>query len=449
MTPTLGWLGIVRLGLVQTALGAIVVITTSTMNRVMVVELALPAMLPGALVALHYAVQMSRPHWGYGSDMGGRRSPWIIGGIAVLGLGGIGAAIAILLMETHLWLGTALAVLSFTFIGIGVGASGTSLLALLATRVDPSRRAPAATIVWVMMIAGFIVTAGTTGAYLDPFTPMRLLTITAIVAALALLITILAVAGIEGAPQRAPQRAELDEPKPSFREALAEVWDEPKARRFSIFVFCSMLAYSAQDSILEPYAGAVFGFSPGESTKLAGVQHGGVLVGMVLVALAGAGIGGFRFGSLRIWTVGGCIASGLALFGLTIAGMVGPSWPLKANVFCLGVSNGAFAVAAIGSMMSLAGEGRSKREGLRMGLWGAAQAIAFGLGGFLGTVGVDLGRALGANTPTAYMTVFALEGLVFFVSAVLAVQIGLDAVRERETRLAVAGQGYLAGVGGP
>lgn len=84
-----------------------------------------------------------------------------------------------------------------------------------------------------------------------------------------------------------------------------------------------------------------------------------------------------------------------------------------------------------------------------MGLWGAAQAIAFGLGGFLGTVGVDLGRALGANTPTAYMTVFALEGLVFFVSAVLAVQIGLDAVRERETRLAVAGQGYLAGVGGP
>ena len=35
-------LGIVRLGLVQTALGSIVVLTTSTMNRVMVVELALP-----------------------------------------------------------------------------------------------------------------------------------------------------------------------------------------------------------------------------------------------------------------------------------------------------------------------------------------------------------------------------------------------------------------------
>ena len=43
-----GWLSIARLGLVQMALGAIVVLTTSTLNRVMVVELALPGLgLPG------------------------------------------------------------------------------------------------------------------------------------------------------------------------------------------------------------------------------------------------------------------------------------------------------------------------------------------------------------------------------------------------------------------
>ena len=38
---TLSWLGIARLGLIQTALGAIIVLTTSTLNRVMVVELSL------------------------------------------------------------------------------------------------------------------------------------------------------------------------------------------------------------------------------------------------------------------------------------------------------------------------------------------------------------------------------------------------------------------------
>ena len=58
-------------------LGAVVVLTTSTLNRVMVVELALPALLPGLLVALHYAVQISRPRMGFGSDVGARRTPWI------------------------------------------------------------------------------------------------------------------------------------------------------------------------------------------------------------------------------------------------------------------------------------------------------------------------------------------------------------------------------------
>jgi MFS transporter, BCD family, chlorophyll transporter len=90
----LGWPGIVRLGLVQTALGAVVVLTTSTLNRVMVVELALPATLPGALVAMHYAVQVLRPRLGYGSDVSGRSTPWIVGGMAMLAVGAFLAALA-------------------------------------------------------------------------------------------------------------------------------------------------------------------------------------------------------------------------------------------------------------------------------------------------------------------------------------------------------------------
>ena len=137
--PPLGWLGIVRLGLVQTALGAIVVLTTSTINRVMVVELALPAILPGLLVALHYAVQVLRPRWGHGSDVGGRLTPWILGGMAVLALGGFGAALSVALMASLFWPGVALAALSFLMIGMGVGASGTCLLVLLSRRVADER----------------------------------------------------------------------------------------------------------------------------------------------------------------------------------------------------------------------------------------------------------------------------------------------------------------------
>ena len=156
----LSWIEIVRLGLVQSALGAVVVLTTSTLNRVMVVELMLPAMLPGALVGLHYAVQLSRPRWGHGSDMGGRRTPWILAGMAVLAGGGVLAAAATALAASAPLWGILLSVLAFVLIGGGVGAAGTSLLALLATDVAPERRAPAASITWIMMIFGFALTAG-------------------------------------------------------------------------------------------------------------------------------------------------------------------------------------------------------------------------------------------------------------------------------------------------
>lgn len=423
MTQALGWLGIVRLGLVQTALGAIVVLMTSAINRVMVVELALPAVVPGALVALHYGVQVLRPRWGYGSDVGGRRTPWIIGGMAALATGGVGAALATAIATTNPVLGIAVAVVAFTLVGLGVGAAGTSLLVLLATKVDPKRRAAAATVVWVMMIAGFAVTAPTAGHFLDPFTPMRLVEVTAVVAAIAFVVACLAVAGIEG-PAVARPAAVASAPKPPFLVALKQVWAEPQARRFTIFVFVSMLAYSAQELILEPYAGIVFGMSVGTTTKLAGVQHGGVLAGMILVGIAGSGIGGRWLGSLRFWTVGGCLASAVALAVIAGGAWVGPDFPLRPAVFALGVANGAFAVAAIGSMMGLAGSGSGSREGTRMGLWGAAQALAFGLGGFSGTVAVDLARKVAATPADAYALVFIAEAVLFAASAWMALRIG-------------------------
>jgi BCD family chlorophyll transporter-like MFS transporter len=307
-------------------------------------------------------------------------------------------------------------------IGVGVSACGTSLLVLLAKRVAPDRRAAAATIVWLMMIMGFAITAGVAGKLLDPYSPARLVAVTASVSAIAVAVTLVALYRLEGHGRAAV--AEPDGTKPRFAEALKQVWSEPAARQFTVFVFVSMLAYSAQDLILEPFAGSVYGFTPGESTQLSGVQHGGALVGMLLAALAGREIRGRRLGTLRGWTIGGCIASALALLGLAWAGITDGAWPLKATVAVLGAANGAFAIAAIASMMRLAGEGRSSREGVRMGLWGAAQAIAFGVGGLAGAVASDVARwALGAPGP-AYASVFALEAGLFVVSAVLAARIG-------------------------
>lgn len=417
MAAGLSWAGIVRLGLVQTALGAVVVLTTSTLNRIMVVELALPAVIPGLLVGLHHAVQMLRPRLGYGSDMGARRTPWILGGMAVLGAGGTLAAAAVALMGTSLALGLSLAVFAFFLVGLGVGAAGTALLALMASIVAPERRAPAATILWTMMIAGFAVTAGVAGKLLDPFSALRLIAVSGGVSLFAVALAVIALGRIE---QRHPVLRDGIGARPSFRAAMAEVWADPVARRFTVFVFVSMLAYSAADLVLEPFAGEVFGRTIGQSTALAGLQNAGTLAGMALVALAGAGLVGRRLASLRLWMVCGCLASALVLVLLGMSAEWQGRWPLEGFYLALGLANGAFAAAAIATMMQLAGRGRS---GTRMGLWGAAQAIAFALGGLGGTVLCDVFRHAFGSAEHGYAAVFLVGATLFVLSAFLALRL--------------------------
>jgi len=424
---SLRWLGICRLGLVQAALGSVVVLVTSTLNRVMVVEYALPAVLPGMLVALHYAVQMIRPRFGHGSDKGGRRTPWIIGGMGLLAIGGVLCALSAVGMSTSKVPALLLAVVAYSLVGLGVGSAGTSLLVLMAKQVDESRRAAAATIMWVMMIAGFAVTSTAVGHFLDPFSPSRLIQVTAIAAAIAFLAAALAVWNVEAAPSvneisaAADARRRAKRQDSSFKTALRRVWAEPEARSFTVFVFVSMLAYSAQELLLEPFAGLVFGYSLGQSAGLSGLWHASVLVGMISVGIACSGRR--RLGSLRGWTVVGCCGSAVALISLAGADLVGPGWPLRLSVAALGFGNGVFAVAAIGSMMALAHRGDANSAGVRMGLWGAAQAIAFALGGLFGTFLVDVIRYLFGSAIAAFAMVFIVEACLFFVAARFAAKI--------------------------
>ena len=421
-----GWLSIVRLGLVQASIGAVVMLATSLLNRVMVVEYGMAAAIPAGLVALHYAVQLARPVWGHGSDKGHRRTPWIIGGMAVLGSGAMLAILALPLGAAQPVLSVMVAILGFVLIGAGVGAAGTSLLAMLASGVAPKRRAAAAALTWIMMVMGIVLSAGIAGALLEPFSWMRLMQVAGGIAAAALAITVLATFRLERSALlalTAPDAA----PAQSLRDALHAIYAEQEARRFTVFVFLSMLAYSMQDLILEPFAGIVFGMTPAQSTSLSAVQHSGVLIGMIV-----AGVGGSAFGTgtsgkpaagdLRGWITAGCVGSALALASLAVGAGVGPGWPLASNVAALGFANGVFAVSAIGAMMSLAGSGTGTKEGVRMGVWGAAQAIAFGLGGLIGALGVDLARRAESDGQ-AFQTIFAIEALLFMASAVMAARI--------------------------
>jgi BCD family chlorophyll transporter-like MFS transporter len=408
--------------LVQAAIGAVVVLMTSTLNRVMVVELGLLAAIPGLLVGIHFAVQILRPRMGFGSDRDGRRIAWIIGGMGLTSLSGLGAAAATAWMTTSPQAGLAAAVVAFFMLGVGVSAGSTPFLAYMAERVPEHRMAGAAALTWILMIAGIIVTAAVAGSFLDPYSPTRLVQVAFGVTGAAFLLTLIGVAGRGGSE---PIHLRPTENSASFKEVLGSMWADPQSRAFATFIFLSMLAYSAQDIILEPYAGAVFGLTPGESTKIAGIQHGGVLLGMI----AGA-VGAARWGTLPRWAAAGCAASALALVALVAMPATGSVQGMKAAVFGLGLANGVFAVAAIGAMMGLTVQGKAGGAGLRMGFWGAAQAIAYGLGGVLGAVGSDVARSTLGSASAGYSAVFTAEAVLFTAAAVLV----LTRVREGSVR---------------
>lgn len=396
-----GWGTIARLCLVNAAIGGMAALPVNLFNRLMTVELALPALLPGLLVALHYAVQLTRPVWGHRSDTRGGRTPFILGGIAMVGIGLVMTAWGI----AHLTGAAALAVwiIAYALIGLGIGAGGTSFLALIATAAPDARKGAAATLAWLMLIFGAIVTSIGTGIALEPYSPERLLTVVACVALIAFLVSALAVRGVERrlGPAVPAREARL-------MPALRATWADPAARAFTGFVFLSILAFYLSELVLEPFMGHVHGLGPETSTKLSGGKDGAALLGMI----AAGALSTFRLGSLRLWAITGCIVSALGLAGL------GAGLAVMPFTMILGLGNGLFVVGAIGSMMRLAAA-QPGATGTRMGVFGAAQAIAAGLAGLLATGILDTAR-LALPVEAAYGVVFGLEAVLFIAAAFLA-----------------------------
>ena len=400
---TLGWGGITRLCLANAAIGGLAALPVNLFNRLMTVELALPALLPGLLVALHYAVQLSRPVWGHRSDTKGGRTPFVLMGIALVGLGVYAVAATVGLAETNAPLAIGVWVLAYTAIGIGIGAAGTSFLALLATTAPDTRKGAAATLAWLMLIAGAIASSIGTGIALDPYSPERLRVVIAVVCVIAFALTVIATLGVERRLDVAPAPAD-----PSLRAALETAWQDPSARAFTGFVFLSILAFYLSELVLEPFAGHVHGLTPDQSTKLSGGKDGAALLGMI----AAGALSTFGVGSLRGWAVIGCVLSALGLIALAA------TLPIMPSTMLLGLGNGLFVVGAIGSMMRLAAE-QPGATGTRMGVFGAAQAVAAGLAGLLATGILDVAR-VGFDDATAYGIVFTLEAILFLAAALVA-----------------------------
>jgi BCD family chlorophyll transporter-like MFS transporter len=307
-----------------------------------------------------------------------------------------------------------------------VSAAGTSNLTLLSKRVAPARRPLVAALVWIMMIAGFSLSAGFVGHFLRPFSALRLVQVFTVACVLAFTLAWLAVGRERKLPGAVPTQRLAHTPLAGgLAEALRQQWANAEVRCFTVFIFVSMMAFSAQELLLEPFAGLVFGLPPAASARLASLQNGGVLTGMIALVVASLlrrGAAHPRF-AIR-WMIAGTTGSALAIAMLAYL-CAQPSVPLlHATAVALGVANGVFAVAALGTMMELSGRGGRGQEGMRMGLWGSAQAVAFAVGGLSAGVAVDLARHWTGTASAAYTGVFCLDAALFLLASLWAFRLG-------------------------
>ncbi len=389
-------------------LGLVGVFITGTLNRVMIVELAIPATLVGLFLAVPLLFSPLRMWLGYRSDafplLGLRREPYILLG-ALLSAAGVVLATTLAINSASL---AALGVLGLlvAFMGYGVGKhlASNTFEALIADKFEGDGRSRAVTLYKVPMFIGIIGGAIVLGRLLEPFTVERLIAVAFGVAALAFVLTGIAVLRQEPRT-RLTQAASQQAARTSFWQTFRDlIWRDRQARLFFVFVMLSIVGTQAQDILLEPFGALVLGMSVSETTRLTSYWGTGAILSL---ALSGGWL--IRRVGYRAVLRAGLTANILVFLGIIAAGALGSVGLFRGLVLILGLGTGlafAGALAAVIDFTTLV------RAGFLMGVWGAASELGEAVGNLFGGAIVDTLRALTGNPLLAYGAVFVIEGLM-------------------------------------
>ncbi len=417
---------LLRLSLFQVSVGMAMVLLTGTLNRVMIVELGVPAWLVGLMVSIPVLIAPFRALIGFKSDthksvLGWRRVPYIwfgtmmqFGGFAILPF-----ALLVLTGNGHgsaLW-GEAGAALAFLLIGAGINTTQTAGLALANDLASEETRPRVVALLYVMLLLGMVVSALVFGSLLHDFTAKQLIQI---IQGVALLTVVLNVIAMWKQEARNPALTAKDAETISFGEAWAQFSAAGRAKRLLIGVGLGSAAFSMQDILLEPFGGQVFGLTVGQTTWLTATMALGTLAGFAISARRlGHGADPYRLASLGL--LAGIIAFAAVIFA-PVFHMVSL---FQTGAFFIGLGGGLFSVGMLTAAMDLASNGAGTMSGFALGAWGGVQATCAGIGvgisGMLrdGVSELAMHGELGSATsgPAAgYVTVYQIEIVLLFAT---------------------------------
>ncbi|MGC9503268.1 BCD family MFS transporter [Baaleninema sp.] len=449
MPPRISIFTMFRLGLYQMGLGMMSLLTLGVINRIAIDELKVPAIIATAAIAMERFVSPARVLFGQMSDakplFGKHRSGYVwIGAVlftltsfvALQVLWQLGNSVQTvgLSAPTYGW-AIALAAV-FAFYGLSLSASSTPFAAMLVDISDEDNRSKLISVVWSMLMVGIVVGAIISSTLLDQpeicgaeilsYSPgqteqmANIATLSStinpvfvIVPAIVLGLCLLATVGVEKKYSRYALRSSAanHEDKITPGSALRVLTASPQTGVFFSFLLVLTISLFAQDAVMEPYGGEVFGMCISETTKL-NIPFG-------MGTLVGIGFTGFaiipRFGKERT-TKYGCIGAAVCLGLVILAGVTTDAGLLKAGIGLFGLFSGVLTAGATSLMLDLT---VAETAGTFIGAWGLAQAMARGLSTVIGGAVLNLGKVVFNEPMLAYGSVFVLQAVGMVCAIVL------------------------------
>ena len=419
------WLKRVQLGLIHVAVAITLVPINSTLNRVMIKELAISATLVAIFVSLPYLLSPIQVAIGSYSDrhpiLGWRRTPYILLGLLLCVGGAALAPTAAFALAEGGPIGGLLSLLAFGMWGMGYNFSAVCYLSL-ASELDPQGRSRTIATMFIIMIVGIIATAIAVGRMVDPYTPAALFRAFYVAGGAALVLGLAGLIGLEG--RRAVSGAVAEE-RHTWGEMVRAVTANRQARLFFWYLILLLAAILGQDVLLEPYAGEAFDLTPAQTTRITAIWGTMVLITLALANALQARTSKRTVVKIGNWT---------ALVGFVLiasSGLLGAAPMFYGGVVLLGLGTGFATVSNLSLMLDMT---TPEKVGLFIGAWGVANALSRLIGQVLSGALRDVITWGVGDAVTGYAVVFAIEALFIGVALILLRHVDVRAFREQAER---------------
>ncbi len=426
-----------QLALIHAAVAMTLVPINSTLNRVMIKELAVSATLVAILASLPYLFSPAQVMIGSYSDrhplFTRRRTGYIAIGLLLCVAGVVLAPRAVFLMPENRGLGILLGLLAFGAWGMGYNFASVSYLSLASELAGERGRSRTIAIMMFVMVVFIILTSIGLSRLIEPYSPERLERAFSVIGGVALLLGIIGLVGLEPRFRMEDAPAPAAEDRRPWGQLVREVMGYPGARTFFLYLTLLLAAILGQDVLLEPFAAEALHMPVEATTRITSIWGGCMLLTLSLSSWMERKLGKravARLGAIVAVVGFACIAG----FGL-----MGSKSGFFAGVMLLGLGTGWATVSNMSLMLDMT----TTRVGLFMGAWGIANALSRLLGTVMGGVLRDLITQISQNTLAGYVTVFIIEAVLLLLSLVLLSRIDVKRFQAHERQYSTAERAAL------